>query len=1593
MGVVFTVDAHAIQGNEICEKFYTRAYPFVKINDPSAHSGPNPTVWCYTPDADPMPLLRKLIRWVTATENASAYILCAERVGSAATSLLAHYPSCCIIPVGSTLFSVPVQGVKRREFLPAPPTDIVHKVYKIVHDPTAVVTTKLANMRINTTQYIFRVRIGRLSVRANSSYKSRILSEKDLEELDDDYMGTRRKLALGDTGASHSLISERTARQLKVFVDTSESGQVILGDNISTVRLLGTCTIEISVGTYKSKMKAYVIDADWGDSQHIVIGADWIAENKAMLGSGDGLGPQLTVGNQTIYAKEKPQPYVSSHQTIKCLSAFKFADLISGIGRKWAALDITEEGVQYEGSERIPLSTYLTSGQYAEYKNNRKISLAAMEATTKALPQETREEPFPRKPPKEGITDSATHTAGGVEVTFLKNLEKEFPSVFQKDLPDRAAGSDPRVHSESIHTINLLPNAKPSFRKAWRTSPAERAEIDKQVAYMLAKGLIQPSSSPWGAPTLFAPKADGSLRMCIDYRGLNAVTERDVYPLPRVNDVYAAIKGKKVFSTLDLMKGYWQIGIQPCDRHLTAFTTPTGLFESKVLTFGLTNVPATFQRYMNKIFGDMVANGDVIVYLDDILVMGEDVRTHNEILREVLSRLSREKLIVRFDKCTFGVEAIKFLGFIIGKEQIEIDQSKIAAITNWPPPTTVTELRGFLGLANYLRKFMPDYATISAPLTAATGSKKKGAPLVMSTQQMEAFNRVKALLTSPPVLAIEDPSKPYEVITDASGLGIGAVLLQRDDNGDPRVIAYESKAFSSKGKAVKAQFDETGNTGHRPEGLDEAALEDASGKQELAALIHALKIWRCNLEGADFTVYVDHNPLVHLLQKKILNRWQVRILDTLATYPGLKIVHIPGKDNIADGLSRINHRIDRVSQMTKETRDNQPAIEAALVKAMSKWPQVEHNDVFTTIPPILPPILSSDTKLLSHTSTMGDCLENIAALFSSQLKIQTDADIGKSRSTRSKTRQMQAPPAAPCVPQPKKPKISKTKETSLEEIKQPSVREVAEEGTIISKPQEDIQTKSSAKTTMKIPEAGNLAMDFLSTCKEGYTKHKDSQDLLAKATAPDWEKQEEMWYYKGALYIPDHYSLRRDCISKYHDSPSQGHPNSRRTYQSVRRFYYWPNMINDINEYVYTCDSCQRHKKSTSLPAGLLQATPIPPANEKGRHWIVDFATKLPLTPSGHNEIMVMKSWDKFTILKECPPGMKAEGAAKLFLQSVSVFGSPLSFRGDRDSRFNTTLFTDVLTEAGCEVHLASVDHHQSVGAAERSIGQIKQILRQFINPSHTNWQELLLPIQHALNNGFCEALGTTPSYYMIGTYPDAPLHDLPPSSTAQQRAAWDKACEQARIVLEKSRMAMTTAANKKRRDIQFKVGDSVLLSTKHPWFQTLEGVKKLIPAWSGPFTVAKIIHETSYVLDLPKDIKTHNQFHSSLLKHYHPGTRIQAPKSPTIINGHKHYYVDEIINHRTRQIGSDTIEEYRVAFIDYGPEYNKWLPEELLQCKRKIEEYHTRRWADIGKRTLAGWYPPFVIKISVEGNRTTSLTLLPSLVRPLLTHKSGITF
>ncbi|KAJ9507426.1 hypothetical protein QJQ45_006396 [Haematococcus lacustris] len=319
-------------------------------------------------------------------------------------------------------------------------------------------------------------------------------------------------------------------------------------------------------------------------------------------------------------------------------------------------------------------------------------------------------------------------------------------------------------------------------------SKPEHDELRRQITDLLAKGLIEPSSSPFAAPVLFVQKKSGELRMCIDYRQLNKITIRDQYPLPRIDDLFDQLAGKTVFSSLDLQAGYHQIRIPAEDVPKTAFRTPEGHYQFKVLCFGLTNAPATFQRVMNEAFAEVI-NDCALVYLDDILVMSENTEQHLVHLRRVFDLLRRNKFYAKLSKCEFMKRTLMFLGHIISAQGISVDPCKVTAISNWPVPTSLKTLQSFLGAANYVRKFVHNFSTIAAPLTNLTGPKKDSFPWKAWPQaELDAFNALKQAISNVPMLKLPDHSKPFQVHCDASLEGIGAVLMQ---DGYP--LAYYSR--------------------------------------------------------------------------------------------------------------------------------------------------------------------------------------------------------------------------------------------------------------------------------------------------------------------------------------------------------------------------------------------------------------------------------------------------------------------------------------------------------------------------------------------------------------------------------------------------------------------------------------------------------------------------------------------------------------------------------------------------------------------------------------------------------------------------------
>ncbi|KAJ9558344.1 hypothetical protein OSB04_012958 [Centaurea solstitialis] len=334
--------------------------------------------------------------------------------------------------------------------------------------------------------------------------------------------------------------------------------------------------------------------------------------------------------------------------------------------------------------------------------------------------------------------------------------------------------------------------------------------------------------------------------MCIDYRRLNKVTIKNRYPLPRIDDLFDQLQGASWFSKIDLRSGYHQLRVKEADIHKTAFRTRYGHFEFSVMPFGLTNAPAAFMDLMNRVCRPML-DRSVIVFIDDILVYSKTKEDHVVHLREVLEVLRKERLYAKFSKCAFWLEEVQFLGHVVNREGIKVDPSKIEAVMSWEVPTSPTEIRSFLGLAGYYRRFIQDFSKIAVPLTRLT---KKSEPFVWGSEQQTAFETLRQKLCEAPVLTLPEGVEDMTVYCDASRLGLGCVLMQRG-----RVIAYASRQL----KPHEANY--------------------PTHDLELAAVVFALKIWRHYLYGVKCTIYTDHRSLRYFLEQPNLNMRQRRWLD------------------------------------------------------------------------------------------------------------------------------------------------------------------------------------------------------------------------------------------------------------------------------------------------------------------------------------------------------------------------------------------------------------------------------------------------------------------------------------------------------------------------------------------------------------------------------------------------------------------------------------------------------------------------------------------------------------------------------------------
>jgi transposase InsO family protein len=509
---------------------------------------------------------------------------------------------------------------------------------------------------------------------------------------------------------------------------------------------------------------------------------------------------------------------------------------------------------------------------------------------------------------KEGPARLQSLTVASGHEARMAAILKDYPKAFSTELRERSAADIERAVKCRIQLKD--PNCRPVKSRERRRSPKDIATLKTIVEEMLAKGLVRHSESEWAAQPVMVKKVKDGVeleekRPCWDYRRPNDLIKGDAFPLPLPENMFDALQGSRMFSKLDLTKGFWQIPLDEASKAILAMSTPIGLVEPNTMPFGMKNAPSVFQREMQRVFRVRLGKG-VFVFIDDILLYTKTVEEHEELVRWVLKRLCDEGYYANPDKCEFFQKEVSFLGHVINEKGLSVQQHKVKAVAGWPVPTTVKEVRGFLGLTNYYRKFVPNYAKIAVPLTEMTKQPKNSKTHQNQTrkfewgkEQQQAFEELKSCLMSAPVLAHPDPSRQYILNTDASGFAVGGVLSQQQADGSRRPVAY----FSHKMTPTERNY--------------------TVPQQELLAIVQAVQHWRCYLEGNPYPtkIITDHQGLQWLNTQAELNGRQARWVEALSDIE-FQVEYVPGPQNAAaDALSR---RVDLQPSVAAEVVADAP---------------------------------------------------------------------------------------------------------------------------------------------------------------------------------------------------------------------------------------------------------------------------------------------------------------------------------------------------------------------------------------------------------------------------------------------------------------------------------------------------------------------------------------------------------------------------------------------------------------------------------------------------------------------------------------------
>lgn len=1237
-----------------------------------------------------------------------------------------------------------------------------------------------------------------------------------------------------DSGAETCVVSLGKLQQLGMthkIVGDKANTKMMTADGAET-GVRGTINLSYKLGGFKERRKFTVVDSC---SHDFVLGMPFLQEHE----------PEMRYRNRTMtmgwFNQREGHPEYCTLQAVDtdvvpgadtCIKFMRLGEArrLCRKGRAMAVLvtiradsraDRDQTDVEEGQHGPVSTDTNKTFAERGRQGSGGKCAPGVGATTTKVASLAASAAKTPAKSASQGV---ASYGLGDVEATTTTTIKRtanaavSSPKFIGRETPRRRAGSDledDEVWAREVdglvkeyptvflppdgvinrpgfeHEIKLVEGAVPPKKNAYRMTPRMLAELRKQLKELLERGHIRPSNSPYGAPVIFVAKKDtDELRMCIDYRALNAITVKDSYPIPRIDQLTDIQVNSTCWSKMDMASAYNQFPVKEESVKLTAFVTRYGTFECTVMPFGLCNAPATCMRYMQHVLRDLL-DTCVVVYLDDVLVHSPTREQHLTDLRNVMDRLQKADLRLKRKKCFFGVDQVEYLGFVISKQGISMDPKKVTAMLSWPRPKSVTDVRSFLGLVGYYRKFLKGFADVTAPLVELT---KKNVPWDWDAAQEYAFKALKEMLTTAPTLLIPDTSagKTFVIHTDASDYAVGAVLLQDQGNGGLQPCAYYSKKLNS------------------------AERNYSVGDKEMLAMKLALTEYRIYVEGVPTVLCTDHRNNVDLLTRpadKIVSRRVARYIEYMQQFgSNLTLAYVKGEENQADALSRRPdwEEIDGDDVAAEDASESDDDEDEGNAGAYGK--SFAASSIFVRLETIL-----AGTTATTTTTTTG------------RKQRQGNDSTGKKGEGKPKETNKFLLSSKPLL------------------LASWNVREH------LLDPENKQQLMPAIRcNVLRVTQPGQLERDIQQAYRRDPNYCTSTAEARQFRTNNNLRAFYGLWWKGERVAVPNDFAVRKAIIRLCHDG--QAHIGENKVMAAMCLRFWWVEMLRDIRSYIKECAICVRAKTLTQKKYGVMFPIPIPsramaglsmdlvhmPMSRDGKNmlWVaVCRRTKWVIVVACTVDIGTSAIIDMLRRYVMVPFGT-----------------TPEHIICDNDIRFTSNEFIRFCTDENIEVRYAATYHPQTDGQTERANLTICNMLRTKLENRAQDWTRYLPSVVKAYNGSIHASTKMSPFYAIYGRHPRQ-LIDVAVPQAFPVVSDPVRARNEAQVKLDanvaRASAAQKRYFDRKRQELTMVPGDKVYVDARYlPKRATMT---KMHHRREGPFRVTRVIgNGKAYVVDVP---------------------------------------------------------------------------------------------------------------------------------------------